>query len=432
MSTHFYDTIPLPDYEQLIQCMHCGLCLPTCPTYELTALEKYSPRGRIRMIKAIADGDMTITENFIESIGFCLNCQACVTACPAGVQYGQLVEAAQLHIEHHVYEQGKGSRLKRFILNWVFADLKRLQRMGLFMRLYQRSGLEKLIQKTRLLKVVSKKLHDMSFMAPVVPGRMVYRSSNHAPVEKRNIRVGVLTGCVQDVFFNTINQDTIDVLKINGFDVFIPKESYCCGSVHGHNGNLDMARILARKNIEVFEKAAVDYVVMNAAGCGAYMKDYVHLLHDDPEYTERAHSFSKKVKDFSELLAEQGWIKPEGIQKIKVTYHEPCHLVHAQKISQQPRQIIQSIPGIEFIELPEATWCCGSAGIYNIIRYDDSMWVLERKMKNIAATGAEYVLTGNPGCMIQLMYGIKKFGVPVQVVHPVTLLKQAYQQQRMS
>jgi glycolate oxidase iron-sulfur subunit len=427
MSTNFYDQIPLPDYEQLIQCMHCGLCLPTCPTYELTALEKFSPRGRIRMIKAVADGDMTITENFMESINFCLNCQACVTACPAGVQYGRLVEAAKLHIEYHIYQQGKGSRLKRFVLNWIFADLWRLQVTGLFMRLYQRIGLEKLIQKTGLLKIVSNKLHEMSYMAPPVPGRINYRLNDQVPLQKKNIRVGVLPGCVQEVFFNSVNQDTIDVLKINGYDVFVPRESYCCGSVHGHNGNLKMARILARKNIDLFEKAEVQYVVMNAAGCGAYMKDYEHLLHDDPEYAERALIFSKKVKDFSELLVEQGWLKPEGGKAVKVTYHEPCHLVHAQKVSQQPRQIIQSIPGIVFTELSEATWCCGSAGIYNIIRYDDSMRVLERKMKNIAASGARYVLTGNPGCMIQLIYGAKKFGVPVQILHPVTLLRQAYQ-----
>ena len=430
MSKPFYSDIPVPDYEQLINCMHCGLCLPVCPTYALTGLEKNSPRGRIRMIRAVADGELSLTGNFKESINFCLNCQACVTACPAGVQYGQLVEAAQLHIEADNRAKGKSSWIKRFSLDWVFSDLKRLRFIGKLMRGYQRAGLESFIQRVGILKLFSIKLHELSYMAPPVPARRsLHINKQRAPFTKKDIRVGLLPGCVQDVFFRDVNQDTVDVLNLNGYDLFIPEKDYCCGSVHGHNGNLDMARQLARKSIDVYDAAGVDYVVMNSAGCGAYMKEYGHLLADDPIYAERAVKFASRVKDISEILAEQGWIAPTKSITGKVTYHEPCHLVHTQKISHQPRELIAGIPGITFVELPEATWCCGSAGIYNITRFEDAMQVLERKMNNIRNSGAEYVVTGNPGCMIQLMFGAKKYEVPVQILHPVSLLNQAYRQE---
>jgi glycolate oxidase iron-sulfur subunit len=427
MKKAFYDNIPLPDYEQLVNCIHCGMCLPVCPTYALTGLEKNSPRGRIRMIRAVADGELDLTDNFKESMNFCLNCQACVTACPAGVEYGQLVEAAQLHIEADNRAKGKSSRIKNFSLDWMFADLSRLRFFGKLIRLYQRLGLELLVQTSGILKLFSRKLHEMSYMAPTVSSEKPYSvDGKESMTEKKNIRLGILPGCVQDVFFRDVNQDTIDVLYYNGYDIYIPAKDYCCGSVHGHNGNLEMARQLARKLIDLYEKSEVDYVVMNSAGCGAYMKEYGHLLSEDNEYAERAERFAGKVKDISEILSEHGWQKPAGAISGKVTYHEPCHLVHTQKISSQPRELLAGIPGINFIELPEATWCCGSAGIYNITRYDDAMQVLERKMENIRSCGAEYVVTGNPGCMIQLMYGAKKFRVPVQILHPISLLNKAY------
>jgi glycolate oxidase iron-sulfur subunit len=427
MSSGFYENIPLPDYEQLVNCMHCGMCLPVCPTYALTGLEKNSPRGRIRMIRAVADGELDLTENFKESMSFCLNCQACVTACPAGVEYGQLVEAAQLHIEADNRAKGRYSRLKNFSLNWIFADLSRLRLIGRLMRLYQVLGIEKFIQWSGILKLISKKLHDMTYMAPAVPAAKPYRiSGENGSGDKKNIRVGILPGCVQDVFFRDVNQDTIDVLDHNGYEVFIPEKDYCCGSVHGHNGNLLMARQLARLLIDIYESAGVDYLVMNSAGCGAYMKEYGHLLADDPEYADRATAFAAKIKDISEILTERGWKKPPDAMNVSVTYHEPCHLVHTQKISRQPRELITGIPGLKFIELPESSWCCGSAGIYNITRYDDALQVLERKMTNIRNSGAEFVVTGNPGCMIQLMYGAKKYNVPVQILHPISLLNKAY------
>jgi len=428
MTSKFYDNIPLPDYEQLVNCMHCGMCLPTCPTYDMTGMEIHSPRGRIRMIKAVADGELDLTDNFKDSIDFCLDCQACVTACPAGVEYGQLVEAAQLHIEAHNRNTGKDSKIKNFTLYWLFSNLKRLQVIGRLIYLYQRTGIERLIQKTGVLKFISAKLHDLTFMAPEMPAKKKYLYNNtDLKTNRTNIKVGVLAGCVQDVFFRDVNQDTLDVLNINGYEIFMPETNICCGSVHGHNGELEMARQLARQLITTYEQAKVDYIVLNSAGCGAYMKEYEKLLADDSLYAERAKIFSQKIKDITELLDEHEWRIPEVSNKLSVTYHEPCHLVHTQKISQQPRNLIQKIPGIEYHELNESTWCCGSAGIYNITRYDDSMKILERKMMNIQATGVSHVVTGNPGCMIQLIFGTKKYNVDVKIIHPVSLLNRAYQ-----
>jgi glycolate oxidase iron-sulfur subunit len=425
MSKYFYENIPLPDYNQLVNCMHCGMCLPTCPTYELTGLEKYSPRGRIRMIKAVADEELPITDNFVESINFCLDCQACVTACPAGVKYGQLVEAARYHIEAENTEKGKIPLIKKIALNWIFIDLKKLRWMRSLMKIYQKIGLQSIVQKIRLLKLFSNKLHELSFMALEIKDRKS-KTNSILIVDKKNIKIGIVTGCVQDVFFRNVNIDTEEVFRINGYDVFIPPDQQCCGSVHGHNGDLKTAKSLAKKMIDTFDKAGVDFVVLNSAGCGSFMKEYDQLLIDDPEYAQRARFFVEKVKDISEILVEHGWTPSEKSLDAKVTYHDPCHLVHAQQIKNQPRELINNIKGIKFYELPESTWCCGSAGIYNITHYEDSMKLLKRKMENISSTEAEYVITGNPGCMIQLIYGSKKYKKNIKVLHPITLIRKSY------
>jgi glycolate oxidase iron-sulfur subunit len=404
------------------------MCLPTCPTYQLTGLEINSPRGRIHMIRAIADGQMDISAKFKESISFCLNCQACVTACPAGVEYGQLVEAAQLQIAASERAARGKSGMRQKILDWLFLDLRRLQFAGKLLRWYQISGLEKLLQKTGLLRLVSKRMHELIFMPPPVSKRSAYQLNKFPDrYQEKPVRVGILKGCVQDLFFRDVNQDTIDVLERNGYEVFIPAQDICCGSVHGHNGNLETARHLARQLIDIFTEAGVDYVILNSAGCGAYMKEYKNLFIDDEKYQSKAASFSDKVKDIMEFLHEKGWKRPQKVHNLSVTYHDPCHLIHTQKIAAQPRAIINSIKGITYTELNEAGWCCGSAGIYNIIRYDDSMKVLERKIDNIRASGAKWIVTGNPGCMIQLMYGIQKYNLDMKVIHPVSLLNLAYQ-----
>jgi glycolate oxidase iron-sulfur subunit len=407
--------------------MHCGMCLPTCPTYEKTGLEKYSPRGRIQLIKSVAEGELEITENFIDSIELCLNCQACVTSCPAGVEYGQLVEAAHYNIEEHLKRQNKVPLVKKVLLKWLFLKQYRLRAAAFFMLLYQKSGLEKLTQKLKLVKLISNKLYHLSFMTPKLTLRKPYTVHAKAKGKHKNLKIGIPTGCVQDAFFNNVNIDTIDVLQENGFNVFTPQQQVCCGSVHGHNGALETARQFARTMIDSFLSENVDYIGINSAGCGSFMKKYDQLLANDSAYASKAKDFVKRVKDVSEILTEFGEpVKGNPIRQT-ATYHEPCHLAHGQKIKEQPRKLIQSVPGLNFVEMPESDWCCGSAGIYNVVHYEESMHHLERKMLNIKRTGAELVVTGNPGCMIQLMYGTKKYETDVEIIHPVTLLKRSYQ-----
>lgn len=335
-----------------------------------------------------------------------------------------------MHVEAHDRETGQSSKIKNFVLNWLFADLKRLEFIARLMSLYQKSGIEKILQKSGILKLFSAKLHDMTYMAPVVSATKGYHFGDNGTVSNtQKVKVGIIAGCVQDVFFRDVNQDTIDVLKINGYDVVMPEKNICCGSVHGHNGELDTAKNLARQLIDIFDQAGVDFIVLNSAGCGAYMKEYKHLLANDVDYRDKAKKFSEKVLDITEFLVMNEWRQPESNEPVSITYHDPCHLVHTQKISQEPRTVLKNIPGIDLKELPESTWCCGSAGIYNVTRYDDSMKVLERKMNNIEKTGVSCVVTGNPGCMIQLMYGAKKYHVDIEVMHPISILNRAYQKE---
>ena len=428
---NFFTNVPLPDYDQLVNCMHCGLCLPTCPTYEITGLEKYSPRGRIRMIKAIADREMEITANYIHSLDFCLDCQACVTACPAGVEYGQLVEAAHHQIAAFQKESGNVSVLKKALLNNLFKKQSRLKMMAGLLSIYQKTGLQKIVQKTSVLKFFSTKLHELNILSPKVPRYKPYQKVVESRYNtNKKIKVGVVTGCIQDIFFNDVNHDTIEVLAFNGYDVITPQNQQCCGSVFGHNGELGLAKEAVRELIDLFWEEKVDFIIINSAGCGSYMKHYDSILKDDPDYTEKAKWFTERVKDICEFLADKGFKRPLREKTMRVTYHEPCHLVHGQKISKQPREILKALPGVEFIELEESDWCCGSAGIYNVTHFEDSMILLERKFNKLFQTGAELVVSGNPGCMIQLSYGSKRFKTGIKIKHPVSLLNDFYKEEQ--
>ncbi len=417
----------LPHDDILQQCMHCGLCLATCPTYDITKMERSSPRGRIFMIKSVARGEMELSQKFAEEMNYCLACQACETACPAGVKYGRMVETARVVID----EAGFGSKLeikvKRFALRKIVASRNALKVVSRLLWIYQKIGLQKLICSTGILKIFSKKLAEIEKLSPVIANK--FSDSQIKEKELPNGEIKYKTafhfGCLMNTIFADINIDTIDVLRECGCEIITPKDQVCCGSLMGHNGDMEFALKLARKNIDAFEKHDYDYLISNSAGCGAFMKDYAHLLEDDPEYAEKAKKFSSKVKDIMEFFAEQKPLpnldlEPELKQ---VTYHDACHLAHAQKVLTQPREVIQSIAGIKYVELEEASWCCGSAGIYNFVRYDDALVQLERKMKNIKNTNAKIVLTGNPGCMGQIKYGTQKFNVDVEVLHPVTLIK---------
>ena len=417
----------LPNDDILQQCMHCGLCLATCPTYDLTKMERSSPRGRIFMIKSVARGEMELSETFADEMNFCLDCQACETACPAGVKYGRMVETARVVVDEAGFGSIIGIPLKRFALRKIVASRKGLKFVSIMLRTYQKIGLQKLVRATGVLKIFSKNLAEIETLAPVIATKFSDTQINEIemPNEEVKYKTAFHFGCLMNTMFADINMDTIDVLKESGCKIITPKDQVCCGSLSGHNGDMDFALMLARKNIDAFDKHDYDYLISNSAGCGAFMKDYAHLLEDDPAYAEKAKRFSSKVKDVMEFFSEQ---KPKLKFNLErepelTTYHDACHLIHAQKISTQPREVIKSLPGIKYTELEEASWCCGSAGIYNVARYEDSLKQLERKMKNIKNTEAKIVLTGNPGCMGQIKHGTKKFNVDVEVLHPVTLIK---------
>jgi len=423
--------IDVPDYGDILNCMHCGLCLPHCPTYSLTQLEKANPRGRIALIKAVADGDLEITEGFVNAMDFCLNCRACESACPAGVKYGELQEAARAQIEISGFGTPWGKAFKSFMLGTVFTTKWMLSAIGYSLWLYEKTGVQWLVRKSRVLELVVPKLAQMESLSPTVqvPFSDKVLPEVIKPETAPRYKVGLLTGCIMNMIFADVNQDTAEVLVHNGCQVHVPKDQVCCGSLHGHNGDLKTARKLAKKNIDVFEREGIDYLVINSAGCGSFLKTYGHLLREDKDYAEKARKFEKKVVDVSEFLVKVGFETPKYPINVRVTYDDACHLLHGQKISQQPRDVIHSIPGLKFVELQEASWCCGSAGIYNIVQYDASMEILDRKMENIKKTGAQVILSGNPGCLVQLRHGVKRHNMDVKVLHPITVLNKSYKNQ---
>ncbi len=408
--------------DLLTQCMHCGLCLSVCPTYALTGLEKSSPRGRIRLMKSVMEGKLPVSDVFVDEMEFCLDCQACETACPAGVRYGELVESARIFIE----KNRERTSLKVFILKNVVVKRNVLHFMARLVRIYQASGMERATLAilgafhNRLYKLVKQlpRISD-SFSINTIP-------TVSEPGDNPRGTVAVLTGCVMDVFFADINRDTVDVLKENGWKVVVPKDQVCCGSLNAHNGDGETPKTLARKNIEAFEKTNADYYVINSAGCGAFMKQYGEVLAGDRDFSERAKKFAAKVRDFSEFLFQTGYRKPTAHLGKPTVYHEACHLVHAQRVSIEPGALVKDAVGKDFRKLNEATWCCGSAGIYNVVRYDDALKLLKRKMENIKESGAGIVVTGNPGCVLQIRSGALDEGLNIEVTHPATMLNRLY------
>jgi glycolate oxidase iron-sulfur subunit len=410
--------------------MHCGLCLPTCPTYAATKVERHSPRGRISLMRAIADGQLEMTRSFGEEMYFCLGCLACMTACPAGVNYAEMFEHARADAEASgVLRSPKRNAIRTFAVRWLFMDLNRLLLAGHALRLYQQLGLQQLVRRSGVLKLLPRRLRELEAMTPDI--QPAFSADLIAPVTpaiaRQRFRVAMLVGCAQDLIFSDINRDTVEVLARNGCEVVTPPEQLCCGSLHAHNGEWDLACQLARKQIDQFPPEQYDAIITNAGGCGSHLKHYAKLLAGDPRYHQRALLWDKKVKDIHEWLAEIGIQAPSNHAPTQVvTYHESCHLAHGQKITVQPRQLLQTIPGLKLVELPESAWCCGSAGIYNIIQPEMANQLLERKIQNIRSTGATTVATGNPGCLLQLINGAKSRGLHLRLVHPITLLAEAY------
>jgi glycolate oxidase iron-sulfur subunit len=421
------------DYSVVQQCMHCGLCLPTCPTYDATKLERNSPRGRIALMRAIADDQLEATKTFADEMYFCLGCLACMTACPAGVNYAELFEHARAEAEQSgVLRSPKRSLIRNFTLRWLFLDLNRLQLIGHALRLYQQLGLQSLVRRSGALKLLPARLRELEAMTPTVQKH--FSADLISPITpavgQRKFRVAMLTGCAQDLIFSDINRDTVDVLAHNGCEVATPPEQLCCGSLYAHNGEWELAQHLARKQIDQFPPDQFDAIITNAGGCGSHLKHFAKLLAEDRVYRERAVLWDSKVKDIHEWLLFIGLKAPAQPQPEQfVTYHESCHLCHGQKITTEPRQLLRAIPNVKLVELPESSWCCGSAGIYNLIQPEMANELLERKMNHIRSTRANIVATGNPGCLLQLINGAKAEGLELRVVHPVTLLAEAYRRE---
>jgi glycolate oxidase iron-sulfur subunit len=422
------------DYSVLQQCMHCGMCLPDCPTYQETGRERNSPRGRIALMRAIADGDLELTKAFGDEMYYCLGCLACVTACPAAVDYPSLFEAARADIEDAKVLKGQRSFWRWLAVKTIFMRPRLLRLVGRGLWCYQASGLDRLVRKLRLTAVLPKRLRELEPTTPRVRAKFSHQLIREweQPKGEARYRVGLLTGCVQDLAFSDVNRDTADVLLTNACAVYTPRVQHCCGSLHAHNGELELARDLARKQLDAFDLEQLDAVISNAGGCGSHLKHYGHLLADDPDYAERAQLWDSKLKDIHEWLVEIDFCAPRPpvpSPSSPITYHDSCHLCHGQKIAAQPREILKKIPGFDFRELPESSWCCGSAGIYNITQPEQAGKLQVRKMENIVKTGVTLVATANPGCHLQLENGFKLTGVSGSVRHPVSLLAEAYRKE---
>lgn len=418
---------------KLSRCIHCGLCLQACPTYAVFGTEMDGPRGRIALMRAAAEGYLRLDSRdgsashafsfFEEHIIRCLACRACETACPSGVQYGSLVEVARIAIEPY-RRPGPAERFGRWLgLRQLMPYASRLRFLARLAWLYQASGLQRLV---RSLDILPKRLKAMeAILPPIVPKYGDTRTPAPALGVQQG-RVAFFTGCIQDAFLAPVNAATVRVLQRNGYEVHFPRQQTCCAAAQLHTGEVELARELARRNINAFLAEDFDAVISNAGGCGLALKEYPHLLQDDPRYAERALQFAGKVKDISEFLADHLHVPPQGQVQARATYVDSCHLRHGQKVSAQPRALLRSISGLQLVELQQPDRCCGSAGVYNITQADTASVILDAKMANIAATGAELVVTSNTGCHLQLIAGARRAGLKAKVMHVVEVLDMAY------
>lgn len=428
-------TLQQLDYSVLQQCMHCGMCLPTCPTYDTTKRERNSPRGRIALMRAVADGELSISREFADEMSYCLGCLACQTACPAGVNYAQLFETARADIESSgINDTPVRTFWRTLTLRVLFMHPQIFRFAGRLLCLYQRSGLESLVRYLGLMRLLPSDLRRLEPQTPRICTKFSHQliAEHEKPSGEMRHRVALLTGCVQDITFSDINRDTADVLLANGCAVHTPPVQSCCGSLHGHNGEPALAATLARRMINMLPPEDYDAIITNAGGCGSHLRHYSALLADDPAYAALAKVWDSKVRDIHEWLIQIGCRKPEsadGAAPITVTYHESCHLTHGQKITRQPRDLLRLLPDVKLVELPESSWCCGSAGVYSITQPEQSALLLERKVRHIISTGADMLATSNPGCHLQIASGLHAAGSRIELIQPVTLLARAYRRE---
>jgi glycolate oxidase iron-sulfur subunit len=422
-----FDETDKPIDELIDDCVHCGFCLSACPTYQETGNELDSPRGRIYLMKSASEGKIPMGGSLVKHLDMCLGCLACEPACPSGVRYGRLIEAGRSQIERR-YERPFPEKLRRSMIFSLFPYPGRLRLLLPFFYLYQKLGIKSLVEGSGILRAVSPGLAQMEEMLPGVDSPSVPRAlPDVTPARgKRRYRVALLTGCVQSVFFSRTNEATVRVLAENGCEVAVPRNQGCCGALSVHSGRLSEGRQFARFLTRSFEDIDADAIIVNSAGCGSTMKEYGELLEDDPAFSERARKLSGKTKDVMEFLGDiglAGGLKP---LPLRITYQDACHLGHAQRIKEQPRNVLRQIPGVEFTELPESELCCGSAGIYNMVEPGMSGRLLERKIRHLKETGADCLVAGNPGCLLQIRKGIKRHGLGIKTAHPVELLDWSY------
>jgi glycolate oxidase iron-sulfur subunit len=411
--------------EKLLDCVHCGFCLPTCPTYLTLGNEMDSPRGRLYLMRAVAEGRIPPGDSFARHMSLCLVCRACETACPSGVEFGRLMETARAQLREHEAPRGLADGLLRRLVLGTITDRTRLRALLVPLRWYQRLGLQRLLRRTGILRRLGR-LGAMESLMPSLPSRAAPLRASVPAAGKRRGRVGVLIGCAQEAFFPEVNRATVRVLAANGFDVVTPASQGCCGSLFVHEGARDAGRARARRLIDCFEAAGVDHVAVNAAGCGSVMKDYGELLAGDAAYAARAAAFAARVRDVSELLAEHGLAPGLHPLPVAVTYHDACHLAHGQRIRSAPRALLQAVPGLTLVELPEADMCCGSAGMYNLVHPEVADRLLDRKVDRILQTGARLVVMGNPGCLLQIAAGLRRRGSPIRTAHTLEVLDASY------
>jgi glycolate oxidase iron-sulfur subunit len=412
-----------PDPELIADCVHCGFCLPTCPTYLLWGEEMDSPRGRIYLMKLATEGNIALNQTFTRHIDQCLGCMACVTACPSGVQYDRLIEATRAQIERR-YQRPPTDRLFRAMLFALFPHPARLRALVPLLWLYQWAGVKRLLHSRLVTERIPARILSVEAVMPPVRLESV---RSQLPVftraqGPRRRRVGLVSGCIQRVFFEPVNLATIRVLAAEGCDVVVPPTQGCCGALSYHSGREQEALSYACRLIDTFEAWAVDTVVVNAAGCGSTLKEYGYLLRDNPEYAERARAFAASVRDVTELLAELSPAAPRHPIPLRVAYHDACHLAHAQGVRRQPRAVLRTIPELTLVDIPEADICCGSAGIYNLVEPEPAQELGERKARNILSTNPDVIATANPGCLLQINAALQRLGRQIPAVHPIELV----------
>jgi glycolate oxidase iron-sulfur subunit len=416
-----------PQQIDLDKCVHCGLCLNACPTYRELGVEMDSPRGRVYQMVQVAFGDAPITPSYIEHIDLCLACRGCESACPSGVQYGRLVEAARAEIESTVKRPWHIHFARNLVFHGLLPSRANLKFAGALLYGYQKSGLQKLVRKSGLLKLMGG-IGRAERLAPSAEMPTFFRHYGRVfpAIGLHRYRVALLGGCMANVFFARLNEATVRVLQKNGCEVCIPEDQTCCGALHVHAGLREPARDLARRNVRALADGGFDAIITNAAGCGSTLKEYHDLLEDDSLFADKARSFVAKVRDVTEFLAGIELSKDMRPLPYTVTYQDSCHLAHGQKIKAAPRLLLKSIPGLIFKEMPMSDLCCGSAGIYNVVQNEMSMAILERKMTYVNSVTPDVIATANPGCMLQLRAGVEMHGKGQLVKHVVELLDEAY------